>query len=135
MTTCSSRTAATSVVLILLSNSPLGWQPYGTLWHPIRILPSAISKKFYTCFHHDNVRCHSAAFTPVLRVVAHEQRIRKRGGDVEQTNEAVYDGLARALAEAIRRFYADPANEAEFQEWLKQKKEPSASLAATESSR
>ena len=46
----------------------------------------------------------------------------KRGDDVEQTNEAVYDGLARALAEAIRRFYADPANEAEFQEWLKQKK-------------
>ena len=58
----------------------------------------------------------------------------KRGDDVEQTNEAVYDGLARALAEAIRRFYSDPANEAEFQEWLKQKKEPSASLAATESS-
>ena len=53
---------------------------------------------------------------------------------MEQTNEAVYDGLARALAEAIRRFYADPKNEAEFQEWLKQKKEPSASLAATESS-
>ena len=50
---------------------------------------------------------------------------------MEQTNEAVYDGLARALAEAIRRFYSDPANEAEFQEWLKQKKEPSASLEAT----
>ena len=53
---------------------------------------------------------------------------------MKQTNEAVYDGLARALAEAIRRFYADPKNEAEFQKWLKQKKEPSASLAATASS-
>lgn len=54
---------------------------------------------------------------------------------MEQTAEAVIDGLARALADALRRFYADPKNEAEFQEWLKQKKEPSASLTATESSR
>ena len=53
---------------------------------------------------------------------------------MKQTNEAVYDGLARARAEAIRRFYADPKNEAEYKKWLKQKKEPSASLAATESS-
>lgn len=43
---------------------------------------------------------------------------------MEQTTEAVIDGLARALAEAIRRFYADPKNEAEFQEWLKQKRNP-----------
>ena len=54
---------------------------------------------------------------------------------MDQSEEQVANDLARAMAEAIGRFYSDLVNEAEFQEWLKQKKEPSASLAATEGSR
>lgn len=51
-----------------------------------------------------------------------EPRIRRIVPEMAENAPAPFDSLACILAEDIRKYFGDPANEAEFQEWQQRRR-------------